>query len=169
MRVWGSTSPDVLSSVFPNIYNTESRAVAKPQHCFCVCKGRGGRGPVWCLFYPYTKHLLGALFLVTPSCGAAALSIKTSTYVPARRCESARTRKKRGWGGCVYVRRGQKFHLFQSQVISLSKQNKSRLYFYSLLPACFPWSEFSFLSRFSSFISTLALRGEEEKKVCGRK
>lgn len=59
--VWGSTSPDVLSSVFPDIYNTESRASARPQHRFCVCKGRGGRAAVWCLFYPLHKTSPGSV------------------------------------------------------------------------------------------------------------
>lgn len=91
----------------------------------CV-RGRGSGTPVCCSFCPYTKHLWGASFLVTPSCGATALSSKTGTYVPARRSKSARTRKKRGWGGCVCVWEEDKnFSYFNPRWFPLLKKKKN--------------------------------------------
>lgn len=141
VRVRGSTSPVVLRSVFLNIWNTRNMTLTKLQHChskMIVCKGMGGgRALVWCSFCPFTKHLLGASFLVTPSCGATATSSKTGTYVPARRCKSAGPgRKGVGWM-CVCEKRA------KISVISIPGDfpfsfKKKYHNFYSVLPACFP-------------------------------
>lgn len=144
-----------------------SRSRTTAHRELCVCEERASWAQLCFSCYPYAKHLLETSFLVTPSCGATA---KQSTYVPARRCKSARIRKKKGWGD-VCVRRRQKFQLFRSQVISLFKKRKKKfttsiLFFLPLFPrdSCFSLAVF-LLHRPTVFFSGTARRGRKESML----
>lgn len=151
--MWGSISPDVFSVSFL-MYSTRRTE----QDC--------------------STQLL-SLHKTSPGNIASGDSIlcsnsKTSTYVPARRCKPARTRKKKGVRGCVCLRRRQKFQLFQSQVISLYKKKKKKpqlLFSFSCLFSLerVIFSLPVFLLHRLTFFFFLALQEEEEKKVCWRK
>lgn len=108
----------------------------------CVCEERASRAQLCFSCYPYTKHLLGTAFLVTPTAKQAVLHL-----CACQKVQGSQEQEEKGVKGCVCVRRRQKFQLFKSQVISLKKKNHN---FYSLFPACFPLRELSFLHQFSS-------------------
>lgn len=97
---------------------------------------------------------------------------KTSTYVPARRCKPARTRKKKGWGDVCVWEGDKSFSCFNPRWFHFKKKNNNQFLFsfsclFSLERVIFSLPVF--LLHRPTFFFFLALQEEEEKKVCRRK
>lgn len=138
----GKHFPSCIKKCLPQYMKHQEHDVNKtaalPQQNDCV-QGKGWQqSPGLVLVLSLHKTSLGSIVSGDSILWSNSHQQQNRHLRACQKVQVSGTRKKRGWGGCVCVRREQKFQLFQSQVISLFplkiKISTSILFFLPVFP-----------------------------------